>query len=306
MYIKVFSFYRYLERIWNYNYVKGEEGSGTKRKITPSEDRHIVLSMLSDWEKTPQEVADLFGERRVSARLIRRRIHELTDLKSHWKIKKPFISAKNRRRRVWWCIDRLHYTLDQWKRFLFTDDSEFTLKYNQKIGVLRTSEDANKSLTIMGIWKHDGNIMVWGDFAVHGIGNLYRINGKFELNQSHKIIRNQHIPSAGKRFSIRNLTFQEDNDPKHTKNSTKALYNLLRIPRKDLPANSLDLNPIDNLWQYLNVLCKDRKNNTNKQLFEVLQEAWNRIPKDYLNSFLESMPRRLNVVIKSKIYATEY
>ena len=247
MYIKVFSFYRYLERIWNYNYVKGEEGSGTKRKITPSEDRHIVLSMLSDWEKTPQEVADLFGERRVSARLIRRRIHELTDLKSHWKIKKPFISAKNRRRRVRWCMDRLHYTLDQWKRFLFTDESKFTLRYNQKTRVWRTSEETNKPFAMTGALKHDEHIMVWGGFAAHGVGNLYRINGILEQNQYHDIIRNQLIPSARKLFNLRNWTFQEDNDPKHTKNSTKALYNLLRIPRKDLPANSLDLNPIDNL-----------------------------------------------------------
>jgi len=300
------SLYRYLKRSRNEHSVERKEGSGRKRKTTPSEDRHIVLSVLRNRETTSQEVADLFGERRVSARLIRRRIHELTDLKSHWKIKKPFISAKNRRRRVRWCMDRLHYTLDQWKRFLFTDESKFTLRYNKKTRVWRTSEETNKPFAMTGALKHDEHIMVWGGFAAHGVGNLYRINGILEQNQYHDIIRNQLIPSARKLFNLRNWTFQEDNDPKHTANSTKALYNRLHIPREEWPANSPDLNPIENLWQYLDASCKDRKCNTKDQLFEVLQEAWNRIPKDYLNSLVESMPRRLNAVIDAKGYATKY
>ena len=91
-----------------------KDGSGRKRKTTASEDQHIILSVKRNRETTSQEVADSFGDRNVSSRLICRRIRELSDMKSHWKIKKPFINARNRRRRVRWCMDRLHYTLDQW------------------------------------------------------------------------------------------------------------------------------------------------------------------------------------------------
>jgi transposase len=300
------SLYRFLARNKDEQTIERKEGSGRKRKTTASEDRRIILSVLRNRESTCQEVADSFGERRVSARLISRRIRELTDLKSHWKIKKPFISAKNRQRRVRWCMDRLHYTPDQWKRFLFTDESKFTVRFNQKTRVWRTSEEANETFAMRGTVKHDEHIMVWGGFAAHGVGNLYRINGILEQNQYHDIIRRQLIPSARKLFNLRNWTFQEDNDPKHTANSTKALYNQLHIPREAWPANSPDLNPIENLWQYLDVMCKDRRCNTKEQLFEVLQEAWNRIPRDYLTSLVESMPRRLNAVIDAKGYATKY
>lgn len=203
-------------------------------------------------------------------------------------------------------MDRLHYTLDQWKRFLFTDESKFTLRFNQKSRVWRTKDEINESFAMTGTVKHDDHIMVWGGMAAHGVGNLYRVNGILEQFQYHQIIRHQLIPSARKLFNLRNWTFQEDNDPKHTANSTRALYNQLHIPREEWPANSPDLNPIENLWQYLDVMCKDRKCNTKEQLFETLQAAWNRIPETYLMSLVESMPRRLNAVIDSKGYPTKY
>jgi hypothetical protein len=53
-------------------------------------------------------------------------------------------------------------------------------------------------------------------------------------------------------------------------------------------------------------MCKDRKCNTKEELFAVLQEAWERIPEDYLQSLVESMPRRLNAVIDAKGYGTKY
>jgi transposase len=286
--------------------VERAEGSGRKRKTTSSEDRHIVLTVLRDRDTTSAEVVDGLGDRSLSSRLIRRRIAELTDLKSHWKIKKPFINARNRRRRVRWCMDRLHYTPEQWKRFLFTDESKFTLRFSQKTRVWRTKEELYEPFAMTGTVKHDDHIMVWGGFAAHGVGNLYRINGILEQNQYHEIIRNQLVPSARKLFNNRNWTFQEDNDPKHTANSTKALYNQLHIPREEWPANSPDLNPIENLWQYLDLMCKDRKCNTKEELFAVLQEAWERIPEDYLQSLVESMPRRLNAVIDAKGYGTKY
>ncbi len=201
-------------------------------------------------------------------------------------------------------MDRLHYTLDQWKRFLFTDESKFTLRFNQKIRVLRTANEINEPFAMTGSIKHDDRIMVWGGMTAHGVGNLYKIEGILEQNQYHQIIRHQLMPSARRLFNNRNWTFQEDNDPKHTANSTKALYNQLHILCEEWPANSPDLNPIEKLWQCLDIMCKDRRCNTKEELFLTLQEAWNCIPIDYLTSLVESMTRRLNAVIDAKGYPT--
>ncbi len=39
------------------------------------------------------------------------------------------------------------------------------------------------------------------------------------------------------------------------------------------PASSPDLNPIENLWTILDDLSKDRRPNTDAELFEILQRT---------------------------------
>jgi len=157
-----------------------------------------------------------------------------------------------------------------------------------------------------GTVKHDVKINVWGCFSAHGVGNLYLVQGILDQYQYHDIIRDQVVPSARRLFGRGRWTFQQDNDPKHTANSTKRLFTELSIPKEDWPSQSPDLNPIEHVWAYLDRMCQDRTCNTKEQLFETLQEAWERIPVDILTSLVDSMPTRLNAVIDAKGYATDY
>jgi transposase len=168
--------------------VERAEGSGRKRKTTSSEDRHIVLTVLRDRDTTSAEVVDGLGDRSLSSRLIRRRIAELTDLKSHWKIKKPFINARNRRRRVRWCMDRLHYTPEQWKRFLFTDESKFTLRFSQKTRVWRTKEELYEPFAMTGTVKHDDHMGSVTYIELMGYLSKTSIMRSFEINSFHRLV----------------------------------------------------------------------------------------------------------------------
>lgn len=78
------------------------------------------------------------------------------------------------------------------------------------------------------------------------------------------------------------------------------------IPLEDWPSQSPDLNPIENLWSYLDRLLKDRQCKNELELFDTLQEGWNAIPVDYLKALVDSMPRRLNAVIDARGYPTKY
>ena len=66
------------------------------------------------------------------------------------------------------------------------------------------------------------------------------------------------------------------------------------------PAQSPDLNPIENLWAELNRLTKVKKPKNENELFEILKSGWNEITDEYLHKLVESMPSRCKAVIKSK------
>ena len=72
------------------------------------------------------------------------------------------------------------------------------------------------------------------------------------------------------------------------------------------PAQSPDLNPIENLWCEAERRLGGHKFKKSDELFNAVRKAWESIPKSRLEKLVESMPRRCQAVIDAKGYATKY
>lgn len=72
------------------------------------------------------------------------------------------------------------------------------------------------------------------------------------------------------------------------------------------PPQSPDLNPIENLWAILDNRV-EKTSVTNKQTyFAALEKAWNDLDPQHLKNLVESMPKRLQMIIEAMEGHIEY
>ncbi len=69
------------------------------------------------------------------------------------------------------------------------------------------------------------------------------------------------LPSADKLYGDADFIFQQDLAPAHTAKGTKSWFNDHGVTVLDWPANSPDLNPIENLWGIVKRKMRDTRPN---------------------------------------------
>ena len=138
---------------------------------------------------------------------------------------KPLLNKRHKLARKAWATKYREWTVEQWRKVLFSDESPFTLFQSEgKTYVRRRVGEELKEECISPTVKHGGGkIQVWGCFSYEGVGKLYRINGIMDGKKYREILKNQmapHLRDLGMDF-----VFQQDNDPKH---KSKVAMNYLK------------------------------------------------------------------------------
>ena len=242
----------------------------------------------------------------VSEDTILRRINETGEFKNRLAVKKPFVSEKNRRKRVAWAKTYLHKPTSFWHKVLFTDESPFGLRFKGRTTVWISGNNRYDPRYTLGTVKHDQKLNVWGCFTAKGVGHLHRIFGNMDGPMYADIVKNHAIPSAAKLFGKKKWVFQQDNDPKHTSKVAKGAMKAAGIELLPWPSQSPDLNPIENLWSILDQRIKKRRCNTLPELMAALEKGWAELPQSLLTKLVESMPRRCQAVIDAGGNMTKY
>lgn len=161
-----------------------------------------------------------------------------------------------------------------------------------------------------------GNIMVWACFTWAGPGPIIKIEGNMDRFQYADILERGLMPTldacnlVGEMPPSDQMIFQQDNDSKHTSKFVKEWFTSKSIKQLWWPAQSPDLNPIENLW----AIVKDSMKKRYRGYALGVHELWSRLETEWkrevsvllCQTLIESMPRRCAAVIKAKGGWTKY
>ena len=104
------------------------------------------------------------------------------------------------------------------------------------------------------------------------------------------------------------IIFQQDNDFKHTSRKAQKWFEEQKIKLLDWPAQSPDLSPIEHTWNYLKRCLPSYESAPIgvHQLWERVVEQWGNIDEEHCQKWIESMPRRIEAVMKARRAHTRY
>ena len=150
---------------------------------------------------------------------------------------------------------------------------------------------------------------MWGCMTFQGVGYCCKIDSTLDHHLYKNILEDELIQTI--EFYDMNpskVIFQHDNDPKHTAKSVKEWLKNQEFTVLNWPAQSPDLNPIEHLWFHVKKALNQFENPASGmiELWERVQKVWNEISPEVCSNLFESMPRRIEAVLKSKGKWTKY
>ncbi len=220
---------------------------------------------------------------------------------------KPLLNQRQRQKHLTWAVEKKNWTVAQWSKVLFSDESKFCISFgNQGPRVWRKSGEAQNPCCLKSSVKCPQSVMIWAAMSSAGVGPLCFLKSTVNTAIYQEILEHFMLPSADKLYGDADFIFQQDLAPAHTAKGTKRWFNDHGVTVLDWPANSPDLNPIENLWGIVKKKMRDTRPNNADELKATVNETWASIPPQQCHKLITSMPRRIEAVIKAKGAPTKY
>jgi len=297
---------------------KNAARSGRPKKLSPAAQRHLRRSSIKSPEARRMPLAELAANSPtpVSARTVKRTLGTM-DFKRNLETVRIILDAQKAEARLKWCQAHAKWTVSDWRKVVWSDECSVS-RYSDagRVYVTRTSHERWSSDCV----KQNGNdtrvaVMFWGCFYNGTKGPLV----SFDANVNSELYLDliQGVVPEIMDLMDEDGIFMHDNARPHTAKIVKEWFQATGYKViEDWPPYSPDLNPIEHVWRRLKILFGQRYKEIRfstqgpaaikAMLKEAVPKLWDAIDSRFLESLVESMPRRIAACIEAKGYYTKY
>jgi transposase len=152
------------------------------------------------------------------------------------------------------------------------------------------------------------SVTIWGCITFNGVGTICRVYGNINSAKYIDILENNLWPVVARHFADGDYLFMNDNAPVHRSHVTHNYKNTNQIPTLDWPAQSTDLNPIENVWLTIKRKVQRRTQtiNTVSELYDNIFDIWTSFTVEYIQALYMLVPDRVKRVQRARGYITKY
>ena len=291
---------------------------GRPRVLSEADRRYCVRKATKERISSTVKITKLLEEDfkiKVNPETVRRALR-VAGLGAIEKPTKPLLSQANVKKRLAWCKQHKDWTVDDWKRVIWTDETKIN-RFNsdgRQWAWIRSGEQLQNHHVKLTVKHGGGNIMLWSAITYAGVGWMCKIDGNMDKTLYKEILEDeleQTIAFAIEKLGFRReqVIFQQDNDPKHSSKLVKEYLQEQFYQVMQWPPQSPDLNSIENMWALLKRRLNQYETATKgmNELYERVTEVWyDQMKPEECQKVIESIPRRIKAVIRAKGYWTKY
>ena len=290
-----------------------KSSGGCPTSITPTDMRHAIHLIGTGKAENAVQVTKTLQDVKNHA-ISPQTVHchlKKAGMKAVVKKKHSRLTSAHKRARLDFAESHQHWTVEDWKQVIWSDETKINRigSDGKRWAWKKAGEGLSDRLVQETVKFGGGSLMMWGCMTWEGVGMACKIDGRMDTNLYLQIMEDE-LQATLEYFDKTpdDIVFQQDNDPKHTSKRAKEWFAEHGFEVMVWPAQSPDLNPIEHLWFLLKRKLAGYPEQAKgiTELWERVQAEWEKIEVGECQRLIESMPRRVQEVIKAKGGYTSY